>query len=85
MPSVTISLTDQEQEWLEAQAENGRFRNSTDYLRDLIQRDRERAIKIAAMQERVDEAFSSGISDRSLDEIWEEARRKATAGDGNPV
>lgn len=85
MPSVTISLTDQEQEWLEAQAESGRFRNSTDYLRDLIQRDRERAIKIAALQKKVDEAFSSGVSDRSLDEIWAEARRKATAGDGNPV
>lgn len=85
MPSVTISLSDQEQEWLEAQAESGRFRDSTDYLRDLIQRDRERAIKIASLQEKVDEAFSSGVSDRSLDEIWGEARRKATAGDGNPV
>ncbi len=85
MPSVTISLTDQEQEWLDTQAESGRYRNSNDYLRNLIHKDRERAVKIATMQKRVDEAISSGISDRSLDEIWEEARRKATAGDGDPV
>jgi len=51
-------------DWVESRAETGRYSNASDYVRDLIRRDQERA-KIAAMQRLIDEAEESGVSDSS--------------------
>ncbi|RYY26806.1 MAG: type II toxin-antitoxin system ParD family antitoxin [Sphingomonadales bacterium] len=77
MATMNISLPDPMKQWVEGQAATGRFSNASDYVRDLIRRDQERADKIAAMQILVDEARESGISPRSMQEIFEEAKRLA--------
>ena len=77
MATMNISLPDQMKDWVEAQAETGRYANSSDYVRDLIRRDQERAEKIARLQKLITEGIESGISERSFDEIMEEARRRA--------
>ena len=46
----------------ESQAETGRYSNSSDYVRDLIRKDQERAAKIAAMQTLIDEGLASGTA-----------------------
>ena len=74
MATMNISLPDQMKRWVEEQAEDGRYSNSSDYVRDLIRRDQVRAEKIAAMQIMVDEGRASGISSRSFDEIVADAR-----------
>ncbi len=76
---MNISLPDPMKQWVEAQAETGRYSNASDYVRDLIRRDQERQDKIAAMQKLVDEARASGISKRSVEEIFDEviASRRA--------
>lgn len=79
MATMNVSLPDQMKAWVEKQAESGRYGNASDYVRDLIRRDQERADKIAEFQRLVDEGIASGISTRSLDEVWEEARRRARA------
>lgn len=79
MATMNISLPDTMKDWVEGQAETGRYSNSSDYVRDLIRRDQERAGKIALMQALVTDALASGISEKSVDEIWEEARREAVA------
>lgn len=38
----TITVTDQQNEWIEAQVVSGHFTNDSDYIRDLIRRDQER-------------------------------------------
>jgi len=58
MATVNISLPDPMKQWVEAQAETGRYSNASDYVRDLIRRDQERKDKIARMQSLVDEARS---------------------------
>ncbi len=77
MATMNISLPDPMKEWVEVQAQGGRYSNTSDYVRDLIRRDQDRAGKIATMQRLVDEGLASGISDKSMAEIREEARARA--------
>ena len=60
MATMNVSLPDQMKDWVEAQAQTGRYANSSDYVRDLIRKDQERAAKIAAMQRLIDEGLASG-------------------------
>lgn len=73
MATMNVSLPDPMKEWVEGQAQSGRYANASDYVRDLIRRDQERADKISAMQRFVDEGLASGIGDRTRDELFEAA------------
>ncbi len=73
MATMNVSLPDQMKQWVEGQTQTGRYGNASDYVRDLIRRDQERAAKIANMDRLVEEGLASGISDRSLDDIWQSA------------
>ncbi len=77
MATMNISLPDPMKAWVENQTRDGRYSNSSDYVRDLIRRDQIKAEKIAHWQRLIDEGYASGISDRSFDEIIAEARTKA--------
>lgn len=84
MATMNVSLPDPMKAWVEAQAESGRYANASDYVRDLIRRDQERADKTAALQQLIAEGLASGVSGRGLDEIVTEARaRAAAAGHGD--
>ena len=63
MATMNVSLPEQMKDWVEAQAHNGRYTNSSEYVRDLIRKDQERAAKIAAMQKLVDEGLASGSAE----------------------
>lgn len=73
MATMNISLPDPMKQWVEGQAQTGRYSNASDYVRDLIRRDQERAMKIAHMQALVDEGRASGASTRSVEDIFAEA------------
>ena len=77
MATMNISLPDPMKDWVEGQAKTGRYSNSSDYVRDLIRRDQERAGKIAAMQILIDEAEASGVGTMTMDEIRAEGLRRA--------
>lgn len=74
MATMNISLPDPMKSWVESQTDGVRYANSSDYIRDLIRRDQERSAKIAHWQRLIDEARASGISDKTVDQIFEEAR-----------
>jgi antitoxin ParD1/3/4 len=42
----TITVTDQQNEWIKAQIEGGDFTNDSEYIRDLIRRDQARQSEI---------------------------------------
>lgn len=69
MATMNISLPDPMKQWVEAQADTGRYSNASDCVRDLIRRDQERADKVAAMQRLVDEAHASDMSDQTMSDI----------------
>ena len=77
MASMNISLPDPMREWVEQQMQSGRYDNASEYMRDLIRHDQDRAQKVAAMQRLVDEAMHSPDSDKSLSEIRAIARQRA--------
>jgi antitoxin ParD1/3/4 len=77
MATMNISLPDPMKQWVEAQAETGRYSNVSDYVRDLVRREQERGDKIAQMQRLVDEARASGISDLTMSDIRALALKQA--------
>lgn len=79
MATMNVSLPDAMKDWVEGRAETGRYSNASDYVRDLIRRDQERADKITALQRLVDDAEASGVSSRSMDDILAAARLKRQA------
>lgn len=77
MATMNISLPDRMKSWVEEQANSGRYGNASDYVRDLIRRDQERRAKIAAMQKLVDEAYESGFSEETFEQVMHRIRAKA--------
>ena len=56
MATMNISLPDQMKEWVEAQADTGRYSNASDYVRDLIRRDQERDRREVRLKAAISEA-----------------------------
>ena len=77
MATMNISLPGPMKRWVEAQAEDGRYANSSDYVRDLIRRDQVRREKIAAMQALVDEARAEQTVELTMDEVLADVRERA--------
>lgn len=74
MATMNVSLPDPMKDWVDAQARSGRYSNASDYVRDLIRRDQERAGKRAEFQKLIDAGLESGVGDRSMEEIRDDAR-----------
>lgn len=56
----TISLTDQQNAWITAQVEAGRFTNDSELIRDLIRREQERMAEINTIRAALIEGEQSG-------------------------
>ncbi|MGY6553680.1 MAG: type II toxin-antitoxin system ParD family antitoxin [Wenzhouxiangella sp.] len=78
MTTMNVSLPDDMKRWVEQQAQSGKFSNSSDYVRDLIRRDRDRQQKIAQLQRLIDEGLASGLSDLSMEDIRRKARNASS-------
>jgi antitoxin ParD1/3/4 len=87
MPMVkkSISVTDQQDSWIKAQIKTGHYGNESEVVRELIRerqlRDQESSAEIEAIRAALIEGEQGGFSDRSVDEIWEEARQRHRAKD----
>jgi antitoxin ParD1/3/4 len=79
MPRIHISIPDSMKAWVEQQASSGRYANASDYVRHLIQRDKERAARIANIQALVSLGIESGVGRRPMDVLKKEARSQARA------
>ena len=73
MQRKTITITDQMETWVKTQVDSGKYGNDSEYFRDLVRRDQERREAETNLRYLLDEAESSGMSDRSPQEIWAEA------------
>ncbi len=81
MATMTISMPDPMREWIERRIKDGEYASTSDYLRDLVRRDRERLqhpeLTIEQLQEILTNARKSGHSARSTAEIKAVARAGA--------
>ncbi len=88
MPMVkkSISVTDQQDSWIKAQIKTGHYGNESEVVRELIRerqlRDQESPAEIEAIRAALIEGEESGFSDRTVDEIWEDARQRHRAKHG---
>lgn len=73
MATMNVSLPDAMKDWVDGLMNAGRYSSASDYVRDLIRKDQERADKIAAIQKLVDEGLASGVSGRTVEEIFDDA------------
>ena len=80
MVRKTISITEQQDNWIKAQIKTGHFGNESEVVRELIRerqiREQETPEEIEAIRAALIEGEKSGFSDRSVDEIWQEARQR---------
>jgi antitoxin ParD1/3/4 len=79
MATMNVSLPDAMKAWVEERSRSGRYSNASDYVRDLIRRDQDRAAKIVQIQALLDEAFTRGEGQRTMDEIEAEALSRIAA------
>ena len=75
----TITLTEQQDQWIKAQIASGEYTNDSEYIRDLVRRDQERNAKFKALKAAIQEGLDSGVSDATLDNIWKEAEKRYRA------
>lgn len=80
MGTMNVSLPDPMKSWVEDQSRSGRYANSSDYVRDLIRRDRQRIEAIAALQGAIDEGLASGPAEEMDREAFKTLVRNTHGG-----
>lgn len=56
----TITVTDQQDHWITAQVQAGRFTNDSELIRDLIRREQERSAGVEALRQALIDGERSG-------------------------
>jgi antitoxin ParD1/3/4 len=79
MATMNVSLPDQMKKWIEDQVATGRYGNASDYVRDVVRKDQERAEARAKLQQMVDEALASGTVRMTREELLERTMSRAKA------
>lgn len=74
--SMNISLPDPMRAWVESQLESGKYASTSDYVRDLIRKDQEQREKFEALKTAIQEGLESGVSDRTMEEIWNDFEQR---------
>jgi antitoxin ParD1/3/4 len=75
----TITLSEQQDAWVKARIECGDYTNDSEYFRDMIRRDQRESGEMLALEKAIQQGLDSGISKRSVREIWREAERRHKA------
>lgn len=81
MVKKSISVTDQQSDWIKAQIATGHYGNESEVIRELIRerqmQQQETPQEIAAIRAKLLEAERSGFTDQTVAQIWEAARSEA--------
>ncbi|MCC7090791.1 MAG: type II toxin-antitoxin system ParD family antitoxin [Nitrosomonas sp.] len=73
----TITLTDQQDQWIKTRIAAGGFTNDSEYIRDLLRRDQEQNSHFLALKQAFQEGLESGVSNKTVGDIWEEAEQRS--------
>lgn len=72
----SITFTEQQDQWIKEQIERGDYTNDSEYLRDLVRRDQANQQKLEELRAAIQEGLDSGISDKTVEQIWKEAEER---------
>jgi len=76
MVKKSITVTEQQEQWLQAQLATGHYASDSEVLRDLIRREQKRDSELQAIRAALIEGEESGISLLSADEIREDVLKR---------
>jgi len=65
----TITVTEQQEQWIKSRIASGHYTNDSEYLRELLRRDQEDNDKFLALKKAIQEGLESGVSERSAEDI----------------
>ncbi len=74
----SITFTQQQDLWIKQQVEKGDYTNDSEYLRDLVRKDQAEQQKLEELRAAVQEGLDSGISNKTVEQIWKEAEERYT-------
>lgn len=78
----TITVSTQQDAWIAAQIEAGRYTNDSEAIRDLIRREQERIFEIDRIREALDASIARGLDDgaagraRPVDAVFDRLEAK---------
>jgi antitoxin ParD1/3/4 len=72
MATMNISLPDKMKKWVESRAATGRYSNASDYVRDLIRREQDRAAIVKEIQAAIEAGEASGFLPFDPDDLRKE-------------
>jgi antitoxin ParD1/3/4 len=72
----TITVTDQQDDWIKSRIAAGEFTNDSEYIRDLIRRDQARVSEIEAIRAALIDGEQSGISDKTPEEVRQTVKKR---------
>ena len=74
----SITFTQQQDLWIKQQVEKGDYTNDSEYLRDLVRKDQAEQQKLEELRAAIQEGLDSGISNKTVEQIWKEAEERYT-------
>ena len=74
--STKVSLAEPAREWIAQRLAGGAWPDEEAYLNELVKRDHEDAVKLAAFNAAIDEGLASGISELTFEQIIAAARAR---------
>ena len=76
MAQMNVSIPDKLKGWAEQRVAEGRYSSTSDYIRDLVRRDQEQEERLRRLQAAIDEGRASGVSERTLEDIIADRRKR---------
>ncbi len=76
MVKKSITVTDQQNEWIKSQIESGHYGSDSEVFRDLIRQRQARNAEMDAIRRALIDAEQSGFSDKTAEEIRLESRKR---------
>lgn len=78
MRRKTITLTEQQDDWVKGQVESGHFGNDSEYIRDVIRRDQQAKKRLATLRQALIEGESSEKPNRLIYQLSKPPAVKST-------
>ena len=76
MVKKSITVTDQQDEWIKSRIASGDYGNDSELLRDLIRRRQHADAELAVLRAAVQEGLDSGMSDRTPEDVRQDVLQR---------
>ncbi len=76
MAAMSISLSDQMRGFIKSRVESGDYHNESEYIRDLVRKDREQGSEDKALLNLLRQSEQSGVSNHTIPELMKGVKER---------